>query len=63
VSHLQTINQHKLIWFSFGWVNASYIYGLQILTVQMRRALGALATWEDFERKVQESEAKSAGNL
>jgi len=29
----------------------------------MRRALGALATWEDFERKVHEAEASSFGNL
>lgn len=33
---------------SFGWVNASYVYGLQIATAHMRRALGALIPYEKF---------------
>ncbi|KAF2223977.1 trehalase-domain-containing protein [Elsinoe ampelina] len=32
----------------FGWVNASYIVGLNILDRSMRRGLGALATWEEY---------------
>jgi len=48
---------------SFGWVNASYVYGLQILDTQMRRALGALASWDDFQRKVAEADAHQTGRL
>ncbi|KAF2203171.1 neutral trehalase short isoform [Delitschia confertaspora ATCC 74209] len=32
----------------FGWVNASYIYGLQLLSAHMRRALGTLTTYDTF---------------
>lgn len=32
----------------FGWVNASYVVGLSILNTSMRRALGALTTWDDY---------------
>ncbi|KAK8233526.1 neutral trehalase [Phyllosticta capitalensis] len=32
----------------FGWVNASYVYGLQILNAHMRRALGALTEYNAF---------------
>ncbi|ORY14081.1 glycoside hydrolase [Clohesyomyces aquaticus] len=32
----------------FGWVNASYIYGLTLLSAHMRRALGALTTYDTF---------------
>ncbi|KAK2593839.1 alpha,alpha-trehalase nth1 [Conoideocrella luteorostrata] len=34
----------------FGWANSSYVYGLQIIDAQMRRALGALTPWETFVR-------------
>lgn len=34
----------------FGWVNASYVYGLSIIPMHMRRALGTLTPWETFER-------------
>ncbi|KAA8569643.1 hypothetical protein EYC84_001246 [Monilinia fructicola] len=30
----------------FGWVNASYVYGLQIINAHMRRTLGTLTPWE-----------------
>ncbi|CAI6342151.1 unnamed protein product [Periconia digitata] len=33
----------------FGWVNASYIYGLTLLSAHQVRALGALTTWDQFE--------------
>lgn len=36
----------------FGWVNASYVYGLQLLDTQQQRALGALVSWDDFARNV-----------
>ncbi|KAF2186150.1 glycoside hydrolase family 37 protein [Zopfia rhizophila CBS 207.26] len=32
----------------FGWVNASYIYGLQLVSPHMKRALGALTTYDTF---------------
>lgn len=35
---------------SFGWVNASYVIGLDIVNAHMRRALGALTTWDTFSR-------------
>ncbi|KAF1950624.1 neutral trehalase short isoform [Byssothecium circinans] len=34
----------------FGWVNASYIYGLTLLSAHQARALGALTTWDQFEQ-------------
>ncbi|KAF2623872.1 glycoside hydrolase family 37 protein [Macroventuria anomochaeta] len=34
----------------FGWVNASYIYGMTLLSAHQRRALGALTKWDDYER-------------
>ncbi len=35
---------------SFGWVNASYVYGLTIINAHMRRALGACTTYDTFVR-------------
>lgn len=34
----------------FGWVNASYVYGLTIVNAHMKRALGACTPWDTFER-------------
>ncbi|CAL3967650.1 hypothetical protein PZA11_003900 [Diplocarpon coronariae] len=34
----------------FGWVNASYVYGLQMISAHARRALGTLTTWDVYER-------------
>ncbi|KAJ4337776.1 alpha,alpha-trehalase nth1 [Ascochyta clinopodiicola] len=34
----------------FGWVNASYIYGMTLLSANQRRALGALTKWDDYEK-------------
>lgn len=39
-----------LIWNSFGWVNASYIYGLTLLSAHERRALGALTDWDSYAK-------------
>lgn len=46
----------------FGWVNASYIVGLQIVTAHMKRALGAVTPWEVFERSMRAAEAQGAAN-
>lgn len=35
----------------FGWVNASFVYGLSFLPIHMRRALGAITPWDTFEEK------------
>ncbi|KAF2762505.1 neutral trehalase short isoform [Pseudovirgaria hyperparasitica] len=32
----------------FGWVNASYIYGLTLINAHQKRALGALTTYDTF---------------
>lgn len=49
--------------FRFGWVNASYIYGTQIVNGHMRRALGTLTPYETFVKAVQESHAKAVADL
>lgn len=36
--------------FRFGWVNASYVYGLEILNAHQRRALGAVTPYETFSK-------------
>ncbi|KAJ9292888.1 CAZyme family GH37 [Paecilomyces variotii] len=36
----------------FGWVNASYVYGLDILNAHMRRALGAITPYETYSKAV-----------
>ena len=48
---------------SFGWVNASYVYGLQLVNAHMKRALGTLTEWEDYARATQafqENEGESS---
>jgi hypothetical protein len=34
----------------FGWVNASYVYGLTFLPMHMKRALGTLTPYETFKK-------------
>ncbi|KAH0037867.1 trehalase-domain-containing protein, partial [Aureobasidium melanogenum] len=34
----------------FGWVNASYVYGVALLDAHMRRAVGALTPWETYQK-------------
>lgn len=34
----------------FGWVNASYVYGLELINMEMKRALGTLTPYDSFER-------------
>ncbi|KAL1856348.1 hypothetical protein VTK73DRAFT_8305 [Phialemonium thermophilum] len=47
----------------FGWVNASYVYGLQIVNAHMRRALGTLTPYETFVRAVEENKNKTLAEL
>ena len=44
----------------FGWVNASYVYGLQILNAHMKRALGAVTTWDTFKKM---TEGEDSGDI
>lgn len=48
---------------SFGWVNASYIYGLQIVNAHMRRALGTLTPYDTFIKAVEENRNKALAEL
>ncbi|KAF7165928.1 hypothetical protein CNMCM5623_009920 [Aspergillus felis] len=36
----------------FGWVNASYVYGLEFLNAHQRRALGAITPWETYSKAI-----------
>lgn len=47
----------------FGWVNASYIYGLQIVNAHMRRALGTLTPYETFVKALEENQNKALAQL
>ncbi|KAK4539450.1 hypothetical protein LTR36_010927 [Oleoguttula mirabilis] len=40
----------------FGWVNASYVYGLQIVNSHMKRALGAVTSWDTFKKMTEGGE-------
>lgn len=44
----------------FGWVNASYVYGLQIVNAHMKRALGAVTPWDAFEKSMRAAEQHHA---
>lgn len=35
---------------SFGWVNASYVYGLSFIPMHMKRALGTLTPYDTFAK-------------
>ncbi|KUI72899.1 Neutral trehalase [Cytospora mali] len=47
----------------FGWVNASYVYGLQIVNAHMRRALGTLTPYETFVKAIEENRAKALSEM
>jgi alpha,alpha-trehalase len=47
----------------FGWVNASYVYGLQIVNGHMRRALGTLTPYDTFLRAVELSNEQALKEL
>lgn len=40
----------------FGWVNASYVYGLQIINAHMKRALGACTPFDSFRKATERDE-------
>lgn len=45
-----------LLLLGFGWVNASYVYGLTIVNTHMKRALGTCTPWETFRKATEASE-------
>ncbi|KAH6665892.1 neutral trehalase [Plectosphaerella plurivora] len=47
----------------FGWVNASYVYGLQIVNVHMRRALGTLTPYDTLHKAIEEQREKSMADM
>lgn len=47
----------------FGWVNASYVYGLQIVNAHMRRALGTLTPYDTFIKAIEANDEKALANL
>ncbi|KAK0388226.1 hypothetical protein NLU13_4471 [Sarocladium strictum] len=47
----------------FGWVNASYVYGLQIVNAHMRRALGTLTPYPTFVKAIELNDEKAMADL
>lgn len=47
----------------FGWVNASYVYGLQIVNAHMRRALGTLTPYPTFVKAIEQNNEKHLADL
>ncbi|KAL3953086.1 hypothetical protein ACCO45_013029 [Purpureocillium lilacinum] len=47
----------------FGWVNASYVYGLQIVDAHMRRALGTLTPYPTFIKAVEQNKEKALADF
>ena len=45
----------------FGWVNASIVLGLDIVTTHMRRALAVLTPWETFDAATKDFSVESYG--
>lgn len=44
-------------------MNASYVYGLQFVNTEMKRALGTLTPWDTYERAQQLREEKILSDL
>lgn len=36
----------------FGWVNASFVYGLEILNAHQRRALGTITPYDTYMKAI-----------
>lgn len=47
----------------FGWVNASYVFGLQIVNAHMRRALGACTPFDIFQKATELDQDLFRANL
>lgn len=44
-------------------MNASYVYGLQIVTAHMKRALGAVTTWDTFKKMTEAASSEEAARI
>lgn len=44
-------------------MNASYVYGLQFVNTEMKRALGTLTPWDTYERAQKLREEKILSDL
>lgn len=44
------------IYHRFGWVNASYVYGLEILNAHMRRSLGTITPYDTYKKALRAQE-------
>ncbi|KAF4595358.1 Neutral trehalase [Ophiocordyceps camponoti-floridani] len=47
----------------FGWVNSSYVYGLEIINAHMRRALGTLTPYPTFVKAVEQTNERALAEL
>ncbi|RDA92506.1 hypothetical protein CP533_4185 [Ophiocordyceps camponoti-saundersi (nom. inval.)] len=47
----------------FGWVNSSYVYGLEIINAHMRRALGTLTPYTTFVKAVEQTNERALAEL
>lgn len=47
----------------FGWVNSSYVYGLEIVNAHMRRALGTLTPYPTFVNAIEQINQRSLAEL
>ena len=54
MSNLYILVHSRLTLISFGWVNASYVYGLTLLSAHQRRALGALTDWDSYSKAMED---------
>ncbi|EFX01557.1 neutral trehalase [Grosmannia clavigera kw1407] len=47
----------------FGWVNASYVYGLQMIQAHARNALGTMTPWEAFTAAIEHEKEKALATM
>ncbi len=47
----------------FGWVNASYVYGHQMIGAHARNALGTMTPWDAFIAAVENDRQKTLDGL
>ena len=53
----------KLTSARYGWVNASYVYGLQIVRAHARNALGTMTPWDAFIKAVEDDHKRTLDAL
>lgn len=53
----------NLMFDRFGWVNASYILGLNVVNVHMRRALGTLTPFEAFQAAMDKADEQTLSEM